>query len=241
MNSIVDISSLVNCKCCPDWKKYTRYIKTFDTNFIPKECKKTYNHVNLKEKNDEYTYTPPSMVFDKTYHECCIITNFIISGHVEKLLVFTGNDVLYYQDKFKNFPLLNNTRVSQMGIPIIVAMYSSVRVIITGKDIQLDIDYISLPCKYIQYLLKYNFETRTFRMSSGYLVKQFTKNYNMFYFVRIQLLYLRHLTRRRVAAKKICYAAMRWVWLGKCRDGKMGIRAKLDKLYFEKELGIIIY
>jgi len=48
--------------------------------------------------------------------------------------------------------------------------------------------------------------------------------------IRVQRMYLRHYTRRKVAARKISRAAHNWVWKPKCKDGTMGIRPRLDTL-----------
>ena len=51
---------------------------------------------------------------------------------------------------------------------------------------------------------------------------------------QIQRAYLRHYTKRRVAARKITRACHAWIWKPKCKDGTIGIRPRLDM----KELGI---
>jgi len=48
--------------------------------------------------------------------------------------------------------------------------------------------------------------------------------------IRIQRMYLRHYTRRKVAARKITRGCHNWVWKPKCKDGTMGIRPRLDTL-----------
>ena len=45
---------------------------------------------------------------------------------------------------------------------------------------------------------------------------------------KIQRVYLRHYTRRKVAACKIANLAMNCVWKPMCKDGTMGIRPRLD-------------
>jgi hypothetical protein len=50
-----------------------------------------------------------------------------------------------------------------------------------------------------------------------------------------RVVYLRHYTRRRVAARKITRGCHAWVWKPMCKDGTIGIRPRLDM----KELGVI--
>lgn len=50
----------------------------------------------------------------------------------------------------------------------------------------------------------------------------------------IQRAYLRHYTRRKVAARKIVEGCHNWVWKPMCKDGTIGIRPRLDL----EELGI---
>jgi hypothetical protein len=45
---------------------------------------------------------------------------------------------------------------------------------------------------------------------------------------RIQSVYLRHYTRRRVAARKITRGCHAWIWKPMCKDGTIGIRPRLD-------------
>jgi hypothetical protein len=45
---------------------------------------------------------------------------------------------------------------------------------------------------------------------------------------RIQRVYLRHYTKRKVAAIKITSHCHAWVWKPKCKDGSVGIRPRLD-------------
>jgi uncharacterized protein YjbI with pentapeptide repeats len=51
---------------------------------------------------------------------------------------------------------------------------------------------------------------------------------------RIQRAYIRHYTRRKVAATKIVNGCHNWVWKPVCKDGTIGIRPRLDIL----ELGL---
>lgn len=51
---------------------------------------------------------------------------------------------------------------------------------------------------------------------------------------RIQRAYLRHYTRRKVAARKIIEGCHAWVWKPICQDGTIGIRPRLDT----RELGL---
>lgn len=51
---------------------------------------------------------------------------------------------------------------------------------------------------------------------------------------RIQRAYLRHYTRRKVAARKIIEGCHAWVWKPVCKDGTIGIRPRLDT----RELGL---
>jgi hypothetical protein len=54
---------------------------------------------------------------------------------------------------------------------------------------------------------------------------------------RIQRGYLRHYTKRKVAAIKITSHCHAWVWKPMCKDGSIGIRPRLDMaaLGIEKE------
>ena len=57
----------------------------------------------------------------------------------------------------------------------------------------------------------------------------YTKEYKQYLSARsIQRVYLKHYTRRKVAACKIANLAMNWVWKPMCKDGTMGIRPRLD-------------
>jgi len=64
--------------------------------------------------------------------------------------------------------------------------------------------------------------------SEYYIVKVYSSKEEVEAVKRIQRMYQRHYTTRKVTAIKICNAALNWVWKPICKDGAMGIRLRLD-------------